>query len=82
MALIRLIAYFIVFYLLWKFVRWLVAPLKRSSARGTGANAAAKSNLLVKCVNCGTFITEARALIVRGKPYCSAACTGIRVDAR
>jgi len=81
MSLIRLISYFIIGYILWKFLRWLVAPLRKAGPKAAD-DPRRQGRLLVKCVGCGTFITEARALIVRGKPYCSAACAGTGANAR
>ena len=74
MSLIRLITYFIAGYLIWKFLKWLVTPAKRKNGSNVRNDSRGKSRLLIKCAACGTFITEARALMVRGRAYCSATC--------
>ncbi len=75
MSLIRLLTYFVVGYLFWKFLKWLVAPAKKRGD-SSGGNPGGKAMLLIKCNACGMFITESRALMVRGRAYCSTACAG------
>ena len=79
MSLIRLLIYFVVGYLFWKFLKWLVKPAKRKGGAST-RNPGDKAMSLIKCSGCGMFITEARALMVRGQAYCSTACAGAAVD--
>jgi len=68
--LLRFIIYTILAYLVLRFVRKLLSPSKPAT-RATGGPRSAQ---MIRCENCGMFITQASALLVAGREFCSKAC--------
>lgn len=68
----RFIIYCVLAYFAYRFVRRLLSP-----ASGGGSGAAtreARPAQMIRCENCGMFITQTSALLAGGREYCSKSC--------
>ena len=82
MTLIKLIIYFIIAYMVLRFVRRMMtgltsAQVSSSNSQGARRNSAEpriSSSQTVRCDNCGVFVTEKSALLIGDKGFCSKAC--------
>ncbi len=68
----RFIFYCILAYLVFRFVRRLLSP--RSRQRSTAGTRRATSAQMIRCENCGMFITQSSAILAGGRDFCSRAC--------
>jgi hypothetical protein len=68
----RFIIYCILAYVAFRFVRRLMSP--RSRQRSSAGTRRATSAQMIRCENCGMFITESSAILVNGRDFCSSAC--------
>ena len=68
---LRFLIYCVLAYLAYRFVRRLLTP-------GTGGVFKAPSESgpaqMIRCDNCGMFITQTSALLVGGREFCSKSC--------
>ena len=64
----RFIIYCVLAYFAYRFVRRLLSP-----ASGGGSHAARPAQM-IRCENCGMFITQTSALLAGGREYCSKSC--------
>jgi len=69
---LRFIIYSILAYLILRFVRKLLAPAPGARARRSPNET--RSARMVRCENCGTFVTQSSALLVAGREFCSRDC--------
>lgn len=67
----RFIVYCILAYLAIRFVRRLLSPPVRGSSR---APREPTPSHMIRCENCGMFITQTSALLVGGREFCSRSC--------
>src|SRR5437667_11887041 len=68
----RFIIYSILAYLAIRFIRRLLSPARPRGPRvATRAGGPAQ---LIRCQNCGMFVTQTSALLVGGREFCSRAC--------
>ena len=79
MRLLQFIIYSIVAYAVLRFIKSLLGgPSSKAGANARARRGSrlrkAKSATMVRCENCGTFITESSALMIAGKGFCSEAC--------
>ena len=68
----RFVLYCILAYLAIRFVRRLLSP-----ARPRGPRVATRDGgpaQMIRCQNCGMFVTQTSALLVGGREFCSTAC--------
>jgi hypothetical protein len=69
----RFILYCVLAYFALRFVRRLLSP-----PRSVGGSRAAKREAvpaqMIRCENCGMFITQTSALLVAGREFCSKSC--------
>jgi hypothetical protein len=68
----KFIVYCILAYLAIRFVRKLLSPPVRGSSRATPREPTPSH--MIRCENCGMFITQTSALLVGGREFCSSAC--------
>jgi|SRR6266705_61577 len=70
---LKFIVYCVLAYLALRFVRRLLSP-----PRSVGGSRAAKREAvpaqMIRCENCGMFITQTSALLVAGREFCSKSC--------
>jgi hypothetical protein len=71
-AMAKFILYCILAYLALRFVRRLLSP--RSGGGSRAAKREAMSAQMIRCENCGMFITQTSALLVAGREFCSKSC--------
>src|SRR5687768_11172153 len=66
----RFIIYCLLAYIVLRFVRRLLSPVRppRVASRNGGAAQ------LIRCQNCGMFVTQTSALLVGGREFCSRSC--------
>jgi hypothetical protein len=82
MTLAKLIIYFIIAYMLLRFVRRMAGGFASSAAssrdprrtRRASPEPRISSSQTVRCENCGVFVTEKSALLIGDKGFCSKAC--------
>jgi hypothetical protein len=68
----KFILYCILAYLALRFVKRLLSP---ASGRGSRpAPREARPAQMIRCENCGMFITQTSALLVGGREFCSKSC--------
>jgi hypothetical protein len=70
---LKFILYCIVAYLALRFVRRLLSPL-RSGGGSRAAKREAVPAQMIRCENCGMFITQTSSLLVAGREFCSKSC--------
>jgi len=68
---LRFILYCILAYLALRLVRRLLTPTAGSSRTATRE---ARPAQMIRCENCGMFITQTSALLVGGREFCSKSC--------
>lgn len=68
----RFIVYCVLAYLALRFVRRLLSP--RSGAGSRAAKREAMPAQMIRCENCGMFITQTSSLLVAGREFCSKSC--------
>ena len=68
----RFILYCILAYLALRFVRRLLSPGRLGGSRA--AKREAMPAQMIRCENCGMFITQTSALFVAGREFCSKSC--------
>ena len=68
----RFIFYCILAYLAIRFVRRLLSPPVPGSSRATPREPTPSH--MIRCENCGMFITQTSALLVGGREFCSSSC--------
>ena len=69
---IRFLIYCVLAYLAFRFVRRLLTP-----ATGGGVFKATRESgpaQMIRCDNCGMFITQTSAFLVGGREFCSKSC--------
>jgi len=69
---LRFIIYSILAYLILRFVRKLLAPAPGPSSRRSPSDT--RSARMIRCDNCGMFVTQSSALLVAGREFCSRDC--------
>ena len=67
----RFLIYCLLAYLAFRFVRRLLSP---APGVASGTNTRKVASQMIRCENCGMFITQTSALLVSGREYCSKSC--------
>ena len=73
MSLIRLIFYFLVAYFAFRFVKRLISGVPSIGQRRQDPYGS-RTSQMVRCEECGTFVSESRALMSGNKAFCSQSC--------
>jgi len=68
----RFLIYSLLAYLAIRFVRRLLAPASGGGSRAATRRAGPAQ--MIRCENCGMFITQTSALLIGGREYCSKSC--------
>jgi hypothetical protein len=68
----RFLIYCVLAYLAFRFVRRLLTPASGVGPGGNTRKSAAAQ--MIRCENCGMFITQSSALLVSGREFCSKSC--------
>ncbi len=69
----RFIVYCVLAYVALRFVRRLLSP-PRSGGGSRAVKREAVPAQMIRCENCGMFITQSSALLVAGREFCSKSC--------
>ena len=69
--LIRFLIYCVLAYIAFRLVKKLLAPSTRGVFKATRESGPAQ---MIRCDNCGMFITQTSALLVGGREFCSKSC--------
>ena len=69
---LRLLIYCVLAYLAFRFVRRLLSAAPGGVSRATPREA--RPAQMIRCENCGMFITQTSALLIGGRGFCSKSC--------
>lgn len=72
MVLLKLLIYCLLAYLAIRFVRKLLAGAPGGASRATPRDP--RPAQMIRCENCGMFITQTSALLIGGRGFCSKSC--------
>lgn len=70
--LVRFLIYSLLAYLAFRFVSKLLAPASHRSSKAAPRESGPAQ--MIRCENCGMFITQTSALLVGGHEFCSKSC--------